>query len=180
MLPEPTAIQAWRRVLGAFQIRIAISTKQELLHPEEHQLALFRWIAENILPQSRWYPVMQRYILQLAGRVAGFGGDPGTILPSPTGHIPGQPCDVEEKHHEHHEVTGKVSGLLFDHFGDFEGFILETRHGELRHFHSRERRVLDLVRTALEERSWVTVVRESPRHDEVLSIIVRVPPPWHA
>jgi hypothetical protein len=178
---QPTAVQVWRRVLGAFQVQIAISTKQDLLPPEEHQLALFRWIAENVLPQSRWYPVMQRYISQLAGRVAGFGGDPGQILPSPTGHIPGQPCEreeEEEERHEHHEVTGKVSGLLFDHFGDFEGFILETRHSELRHFHSRERHVLEIVRAAMEERSWVTVVRESPRRDEVLSIIVRVPPPY--
>jgi hypothetical protein len=172
-------IMAWRRVLGAFQIAIAISTKEELLRPEEHQLALFRWIAEKVLPQSRWYPVMQRYILQLAGRVAGFGGDPGKILPSPTGHIPGEPGEGEREHHEHHEVTGKVSGLLFDHFGDFEGFILETRRGELRHFHSRERRVLEIVRAAMEERTWLSVVGHRKRHDEVQSIMVRVPPPWH-
>jgi hypothetical protein len=67
--------------------------------------------------------------------------------------------------------------LHFDHFGDFEGFVLETRFGELRRFHSRERRVLEIVRTALEERNWVTVVRESERHTRVLSIVVRVPPP---
>jgi hypothetical protein len=29
---------------------------------------------------------------------------------------------------------GKVNGLVFDHFGDFEGFILETRLGELERF----------------------------------------------
>jgi len=176
---RPPAILAWRRVLGAFQINITISAKQDLLLPEEHRLALFRWIAENVLPQNRWYPVMQRYISELAGRVAGFGGDPGKIRPSPTGNVPGQPCDGEEERHGHREVTGKVSGLLFDHFGDFEGFILETRSGELRRFHSRERRVLEIVRAALEERSWLSVARESERHDDVLSIIVRVPPPWH-
>ena len=49
---------------------------------------------------------------------------------------------------------------------------------ELWRFHSRERRILELVRTALDERSWVTVVREPTRQNEVLSIIVRVPPPW--
>jgi hypothetical protein len=83
-----------------------------------------------------------------------------------------------DEHHEHHEVTGKVSGLVFDHFGDFDGFTLETRLSELWRFHSRERRILELVRTALDERSWVTVVREPTRQNEVQSIIVRVPPPW--
>ena len=175
--PSPVT---WRRVLGAFQINMRISTKQELLQPEEHQLALFRWIAANVLPQSRWFPVMQRYITQLAGRVDGFGGNSGTIIPSQTGSIPGQPSGGVIEHHENHEVTGKVSTLLFDHFGDFEGFTLETDHAEFRRFYSREVRVLDIVRLAMAERSWVTVVREPHRHDEVLSIIVRVPPPWRA
>ena len=172
------ATQMWRRVLGAFQINITISTKKELLLPEEHRLALFRWIADNVLPQNRWYPVMQRYVAQLAGRVAGFGGDPGQIPPSPTGNVPGvEPCDREEDEHEREENTGKVCGLDFDHFGDFQGFILETGFGHLRRFHSRERRVLEIVREALEHRIWVTVFREPRRHNEVRSIILRTPPP---
>jgi hypothetical protein len=179
---NPSRILRWRRVLGAFQIDLRVSTKQNLLVPEERRLALFRWIAENVLPQSRWYPVMQRYISQLAGRVDGFGGNSGIIVASPSGNIPGQ-SSGGEKHHEHHkhheEVSGKVSELLFDHFGDFEGFSLETRLGEFRRFRSRERRVLEIVRAALEARSWLTVIRELKKPDEVLSIIVRVPPPWH-
>lgn len=174
----PTLVN-WRRVLGAFQINLRISTKQNLLAPEEHRLSLFRWIAENVLPQSRWYPVMQRYITQLAGRVSGFGGNPGTIIPSQSGNIPGQPAGGAKEHHKRHEVTGKVASVVYDHFGDFEGFTLETDHGEIRHFHNREVHVLNIVRIAMGERSWVTVVQEPHRRDEVLSIIVRVPPPWH-
>jgi hypothetical protein len=128
---------------------------------------------------------MQRYIEQLAIRVLHYGGNPVDILPSPTGAItaPAEVCLVdkhrhEHHEHEHHEVTGKVNGLVFDHFGDFEGFILETRLGELERFHSREKRVLEIAGDALEERSWVTVVREPKRHDEVRTIIIRVPPPW--
>jgi phosphoketolase len=120
--------------------------------------------------------------LQLAGRVDGFGGNSGTIVASSSGNIPGQSSggETHHEHHKHHEeVSGKVSELLFDHFGDFEGFSLETRLGEFRCFHSRERRVLEIVRAALEDRSWLTVIRESKKHDQVLSIIVRVPPPWH-
>jgi hypothetical protein len=78
-------VLSWRRVLGAFQINLRISTKQNLLVPEEHRLALFRWITENVLPENRWYPVMQRYIAQLAVRVTGFGGDPDMVVPDPNG-----------------------------------------------------------------------------------------------
>jgi hypothetical protein len=178
----PTLVEAWRRVLGAFQIQITISTKHEILVPEERRLALFRWIAENVAPKSRWYPVMHRYIRQLAGRVAGFGGDPGAIQPSPTGSLHGAPKPGHGgpghggADHDDHEVTGKVSGLLFDHFGDFEGFVVETRLGHERHFHSREKRVLDVVREALEARTWVTV-RPAKERGEVHSIMLRVPPP---
>jgi hypothetical protein len=170
-------VLTWRRVLGAFQINLRIRTKENLLVPEEHRLALFRWIAENVLPENRWYPVMQRYIAQLAVRVTGFGGNPADVPPSPTGNVPTQPSPVETHRHEHHEVTGKVSGLVFDHFGDFEGFILETPGGDLERFQSREKHVMDILRDALEERIWVTVVRE--RHDQVRTIILRIPPPPH-
>jgi hypothetical protein len=170
----------WRRVLGAFQINLRIHTKEILLAPEEHRLALFRWISENILPENRWYPVMRRYIAQLAGRVAGFGGDPDDIPPSPTGNVPyPKPSDGGEEDREFHETTGKVSGLVFDHFGDFEGFVLESDLGEFHRFHSRERKVLEIVRDALEDRSWVTVVREQKRRDQVRTIILRIPPLPH-
>ena len=36
-------------------------------------------------------PVLERYVGDVAVRVAGFGGDPGQILPSPTGDVPGLP-----------------------------------------------------------------------------------------
>ena len=39
--------------------------------------------------------------------------------------------------------------------------------------------MLEIVRDALEERSWVTVVREPKRHDQVRTIILRIPPPRH-
>lgn len=185
-VPAPKAAVAkkplslmWRRILGAFQVDITIAAKHELLAPEEDRLALFRWIAENVMPQSRWYPVMQRYIAQLAGRVAGFGGNPGTILPSPNGNVPGPEPGGERHHrhrHPHHEVTGKVSAVAFDHFGDFEGFVVETERGEFRRFHSREPRVCEIVREAMEDRTWVTVFHEPHRRDEVSTIKLRIPP----
>ncbi len=64
----------WRRVAGAYQFTITISTKQQLLLPEERLLAVMKWIWEKMPPQKRWYPVLQRYIGDLEGRVLGFGG----------------------------------------------------------------------------------------------------------
>jgi hypothetical protein len=166
--PEPLE---WRRVLGAFQINLNITTKQDLLIPEEHRLALFKWIADSVLPENRWYPVMQRYVLQLATRVTGFGGNPAQIPPSPTGSIHGK-GDGDGGDRDEDHVTGKVVGLMFDHFGDFTGFVVETEEGEIRRFHSREQRVLDLVSLALEERILVTVVHERERPGEMRSIVL--------
>ena len=61
--------------------------------------------------------VFRRYLEQIAERVKAFGGDPVGILPSPTG-------DGGRKHppEEHKAFTGKIAGLIFDRFGDFEGF----------------------------------------------------------
>ena len=170
---------SWRQVLGAFQVNLDIATKQQLLPPEEHRLALFRWIAEEVPVTSRWYPVLQRYVDQLAGRVDGFGGDPGAIGPSPIGYVPGLP----EPHPGHGgdvpatEVTGKVDGIVYDHFGDFEGFIVETPHHERHRFSSRERRVLDLVRRAERERLLVTVTHLPGQVDVPLLIVVHAPTP---
>src|SRR5208282_4799791 len=78
----------WRRVAGAFLLAITISTKQQMLLPEERLLALMRWIWEHMPPQKRWYPVLQRYIGDIAGRIQGFGGDPTLIPPSETSQVP--------------------------------------------------------------------------------------------
>jgi len=188
-----SAYIAWRRVSGAFQINIQISTKEQLLLPEERHLALFRWIGENILPYNRWYPVMQRYIEQLAGRVQGFGGDPGSIPPSQTGSVPGHPVGTGHgsghgsghgpghthgsgKDEHQHEVTGKITGIVYDHFGDFVGFILETDHAHEWHFRSRELRIMELVRVAFADRTRVSVIREHGHSDTPLSIVLRGPP----
>jgi hypothetical protein len=54
----------------------------------------FRLSRHHILQlstQTRWYPTLQRYIDYLIGRVVSLGGNPGTILPSPVGAVPGWP-----------------------------------------------------------------------------------------
>jgi hypothetical protein len=85
----PGAAFTWRTPLGAFEFALNISTKDQLLFREQRLLAWLRWIVLGMSAQSRWYPVMRRYIDLVAGRVRGFGGDPDTIGPSPEGNVPG-------------------------------------------------------------------------------------------
>jgi hypothetical protein len=171
MSQERGKLLRWRRVLGAFQIDLRISTKRVLLAPEERHLALFRWISDNTSPESRWLPVLRRYVAQVAGRVDGFGGHASQILPSPAGwppaHHPHHPSHPGGPGPEHVGLSGKIHGLSFDHFGDFDGFVLETETGKLIRFHSRERRVLDLLRGAMDARQRVTVTREGEHFMEV-------------
>src|SRR6185437_2516498 len=123
-----------------------------------------------------WHPVLQKYVDEIADRVRGFGGNPVEILPSPKGHVSVKPHPQPAHRPATTESTGKVSGLVFDRFGDFEGFTLETERGERRVFHSREDAVEDLVRRAWEDRYVIEVVAREHDRDEPVSIILRRAP----
>ena len=153
----------WRRVAGAFQFTITISTKQQLLLPEERLLAVMKWILEKMPPQKRWYPVLTRYIGDLEGRVLGFGGNPSQILPSPTGQVPGLHHKPPHTGDKAEEVIGKVVGIIYDHFGHFVGFILEDECAHEHRFESREKPMLDVVQRAWEERFLIRVIPECER-----------------
>jgi len=166
----------WRRVLGAFQLAIPVKSKEVLLVTEERQLSVLRWIAEAIPHHNRWYPVFRRYLEQIAGRVMSFGGDPTQILPSPTGEGRRKHGRPEEREAEERRAfTGKVAGLIFDRFGDFEGFVLDTEDGE-RKFFSREKEIEELTERAWRERLRLTVWAERDQPHQPLSIILREPP----
>jgi hypothetical protein len=172
---EPAVVAApaelrWRRVLGAFQLTIPVRTKDVLLVREERELSVLRWIAEAIPHHSRWYPVFHRYLTEIAGRVTAFGGDPTQILPSPTGEGRVKPPGEARV-----AYTGKIAGLLFDHFGDFEGFLLETEERE-HSFHSREKEIEQLAERAWRDRLRITVFVERDQPHRPLSIIIRQPP----
>ncbi len=167
----------WRRIIGMFDLTIPVTTKQDLLAPEERLLAILRWIQLAIPSTSRWFPVFNRYLGQVAGRVAGFGGDPTKIIPSPTGGVIEHP--IGEPGGEHmDEHTGKITGLRYDKFGDFRGFDLEDFRGEFFRFESRETPVERLVEQAWRERLSVTVVTLPKMPHRLLTIVLRDPPPF--
>jgi len=156
----------WRRTLGIFQFNIPVGTKAELLEPAERLYAILLWIQESIPVESRWYPVFERYIKLMGSRVGGLGGDPTKIKPSGYGTVSGKPKPCGEVEgglvglvgHGEEEFAGKVVGLFYDHFGDFEGFLLELGCGIRRKFFSRELRIERLASRSWESRCTLAVV----------------------
>jgi hypothetical protein len=155
-----------RRVIGAFQISIPIVAPEDLLPSEERSLAFFRWVLSTMAPTDRWRPVMERYIKQISLRVQAFGGDPTRIGPSPVGHVGphppthGEPEPFPGPRHGEVAHTGKIERLIFDRFGDLEGFVLRTDHGAEKQFRSRELRLAELARWAWQARIRTTVFAE--------------------
>jgi hypothetical protein len=163
----------WRRVFGAFQLNIPVHADHaSLLLNEERLYAVMQWIAGAIPADNRWYSVFERYLKEIAGRITVFGGDPGKVAPSPTG-------TVGHGHTGGHDkgsgFTGKIAGLVFDHFGDFDGFILETAHGD-HQFHSREKEIAVLVERAWRERLRVTIHTATKDENRPLSVVIHRPP----
>jgi hypothetical protein len=148
-----------RKVIGGFQIAVQIESARQLLTPVERSLAFYRWILATLRRDSRWYPVIERYVSEIALRVTGLGGDAGAITASSTGALPGdsqRPGKLTGP--DHHESSGKIEELIFDRFGDFEGFRLETETGSRIVFHSRERDLAEVVKWAWQARLRVTVI----------------------
>lgn len=144
-----------RQTLGAFQVKIPVSNRTVMLLPETYTLATLKWRLQEMDPAYRWYPVVQKYASLIAARVDGLGGSavsvPPILGPLPPTHPP--------HHHAPGCVVGRVSGVCYDGFGCFDGFLLCQEGSEDdRKVKSHDRKVEGLVRAAwLFE--WVVEVR---------------------
>jgi hypothetical protein len=163
----PHRFTSWRYVVGTFQVKIPVTTRDTMLFPEENTLAIMKWRLEQMAPSNRWYPVLERYIGYIADRVDGLGGDSGSILPSPNGIPPEQIAKAID-----HEYTGKICGVLFDCFGDFEGFVLKDCKGS-HAFKTRERGIEEVVLRACKERLLVSVFVASGHEHRILRLVIR-------
>lgn len=164
----------WRYTVGTFQVKIPVAQGATLLPAAENTYSIMKWRLDLLSPTDRWYPVLQRYVDYLVARVTAFGGDPSAIIPSPTGVPHPHPGPGGES--DTQECTGKIEGLVYDRFGDFEGFLLRTEHGHEHRFHTAEEEMLELVRWAWEDRIVVSV---RVRHDDPhipTSIVLRNAP----
>ena len=94
-----------------------------------------------------------------------MGGDPTAIGPTPDGdwqHLgPGEDSDHDHGGDGERRTAfdGKVRSLIYDRYGDFAGFVLDTEDGE-RRFHSAERPIEQVVWRAWEHRIRTTVIVE--------------------
>ncbi len=126
----------WRYITGSFLVRISVQEESGILPVDENLLAVLKWRLGLIGPGNRWYPVLLRWISYLSNRINGMGGNASQIPGSPNGYqAPGAPTGGEPV-----EVcyTGKVTGLLYDHCGEFQGFELCTGCGATRSFSACE------------------------------------------
>jgi hypothetical protein len=155
------------RVIGTTQFDIHIKTAGEILPGFKRNLSVLKHIALSIPPANRWYPVFQRYLGELGDRLRALGADPDDIAPSPTGS--GQPDDKPGPGPGGR--TGKIRDLIYDCFGDFEGFILEDCDGTTV-FKSCERALEDVVRRACRDRAKVTVYAHPKDRTKPFKIVV--------
>ncbi len=161
----PTKI--WRYVVGTFQVKIPVVDGTTMLFPEENTLAIMKWRFQQMAPANRWYPVLQRYISYISARVAGLGGNPNAIPPSALG-APGPVAGEPESP----SYTGKICEVIYDCFGDFEGFVLKSCC-ELRSFKACEKSIAELVLRACRERLVVSVYVEPGPRKEIRKIVIR-------
>ncbi len=156
-----------RKVLGAFRMTIPVKIGEPLLSREVRNLAVLRYIAQAIPTNDRWYPIFVRYIDQVANKVRGLGVDPTLIKPS--ADDPGIPgADVG---HAAKCFTGKICQVIYDCFGDFEGFVLETC-SESHRFSSRKAGIAEIVLRACRDRMLVSVCVERGRRGRILRIVL--------
>jgi hypothetical protein len=177
----------WRRVTGIFHLTIPVSTKKDLAIPEARLLAILRFIEQGVPLQSRWYPVFRRLVDVQAGKVAGLGIAPAGVPPNWQGQLPGdggkggRGGGSSEKGGGHGAapggLRGKIAGLRYDRFGDFEGFLLTADGCTAQFFPAKEPKIECVVRRALADRSTVSVALAP--HDPccVASITISEIPP---
>jgi hypothetical protein len=167
---QSRALIRWRKSIGSFQVTIPVRTREVMLAPEERLLAVLKWIQRSIPATDRWFAVFGRYVAVVADRVRALGGNPDQIKPSPGDPGPHRPPHRPGEQRVH--FVGKIVALIYDRFGDFEGFILDTEDGE-RAFRSREPAIERLARLAWEERILVEVVveRDNMQRPETLLLL---------
>ena len=139
-----------------------------MLAPEQNTLAILKWRFLNMSPANRWFPVMQRYITYLSARVNALGGDASKVKPSPQGYweLPtGQPEKCLE-------YTGKICQVLYNCYGEFEGFILKDCSKE-QLIKSNEPQIGELVIRALRERLKISIFVDKKDKNRICKVIIR-------
>jgi hypothetical protein len=93
--PDPKKVAAaakdsrrWREPIGAFQLGIPVSVKEDMLPYQLQLLSIMTWRVEHLDRRSPWYRTMVYYLDLLIAKVLALGGDPYAVPPTPDGNIP--------------------------------------------------------------------------------------------
>jgi hypothetical protein len=78
-------------------------------------------------------------------------------------------------HDKHEKHTEKVEGLVFDRFGDSNGFVFRGEDGSERRFRSRSVKIEDLVGRAWRQQMLITVFGE---HGDPAKLAQVIPREW--
>ena len=156
-----------RKTLGAFRLRVAVKIGDALLSKLVRNYAVLKYIFEAIPLSDPWRPVFVRYIAQLGDQIKGLGVDPDSVPASADDPgIPGRGVGERDC------LTGKVVEVIFDCFGDFEGFVLEACDCKRHRFNTREKGIRDLVLRAVKEGLLISVCVSKECHGKIHEIIV--------
>jgi hypothetical protein len=181
------ALLRWRQIVGSYQITIPVQTHQVMLADEVRLLSVLRWILGRMSADERWYPVFSRYVGIIADRVGGLGGNPDEVRGSPEGVPDGRREEEEEEEVRDGRgarpclpadrgpicrFEGKVTGIVYDCYGEFEGFLLDDCGREMS-FRGREREMEEVVSRAWRERVTVSVVVREASPRRPVRIILR-------
>jgi len=177
---------SWRTISGAFQINIPVQSAVQLLPFAENTLAIFKWRLSVMPADNRWRPVLIRYIDYLSEQIDANGGAASSIGPSQTG-LSGKAgtgggeggalgrglgdCKGMLAPDNCLRIDGKIIAIVYDCFGDFEGFSLGCCEGELC-IKASERKIEEVVLRALEERCRVEAF-VSEANGKLIKLVVR-------
>jgi hypothetical protein len=93
--PDPALVAAarmdsgrWREPIGAFQLGIPVSTREDMLLYQLQLLSIMSWRVEHLDRKSPWYPTMIYYLDLLIEKVQALGDNPYSVPATPDGNIP--------------------------------------------------------------------------------------------
>ena len=161
-----------RTITGSFEIAIPVSRAELLVHDAERELGVLREIEVTIPTQNRWKPIFARYLGILSDRVRALGGNPDTPQKPPKEHDDDSDEHVCTDHQATITVTGKVVCIHYDCFGDFQGFVIETCHGQQHEFVAKEQRVYTLIHEASVSRLLITVKYSQPKQSDLTLLVL--------
>jgi hypothetical protein len=150
-----------RHIVGSFQFSVQVQTAAQILPIVERARTNIQRTVQTIPIENRWYPVMQRYLKQVSAKVAGLGGRGAE----------------GDRDHDRDQVRleGKVEGIRYDSFGDFDGFLLRTED-RVHQFRTREPDIERLVTRVWRERIAVRVIaRVDAPYVPIEIVLLRLP-----